>query len=60
MNKDILPPKRTVSDMKTKVYIHAQIDPSIVRRLKHEASNRGYKMGEFLELLLDSALPKER
>lgn len=56
--KDFLPPQRTKEEMKTKVYIHAQLDPDIVRRLKLTASKRGYKMGEFLEELLNTVLPK--
>lgn len=56
--KDVLPTRRTVADVKTKVYLHVQIDPEIVQRLKRTASERGYKPGEFLEQLLDTVLPK--
>lgn len=57
MARDVLPSKRTWT---SKVYVHAQMRPEIVERLKHAAAERGYRLGEFLEMLLDNVLPKDK
>lgn len=58
---DLLPPDRKTTGspaIPVKVYVHVQMDPEIVKRLKHAAMSRGYRLGEFLEHVLNNVLPK--